>query len=227
MLVSAPWTKQLKSLYNHPYITAFLELHYSAAKKTRSSMRYSILPHAVIMLLLLQLASSFKGHLNQHYRNLLTLSSVAGFVVILMDVMCQKRVLAYLFPTEFKHKGPTHQRLDWKLFVLAVHLIGYLISIGLLLFSAMDRYLVPEKGHLRGLVEMAANQYFLLGAMMVYPTLIGRVYFWPPYNFKHSMKTSKTCFSTVSFTFASTAQKAAPRASGKHLSLHWIQGTIC
>ena len=129
VLVSAPWTKQLKSLYNHPYITAFLDLHYSAAKKTRTTMIYSILPHAVIMLLLLQLASSFKGHLNQHYRNLLTLSSVAGFVVILMDVMCQKRVLAYLFPTEFKHKGPEHQRLDWKLFVVVVHLIGYVLNL--------------------------------------------------------------------------------------------------
>ena len=103
-----------------------------------------------------------------------------------MDVMCQKRVLAYLFPTEFKHNGPIHQRLDWKLFVVVVHLIGYLISIGLLVFSAMDRYLVPEKGQLRGLVEMAANQYFLLGAMMVYPTLIGRVYFWQIYKFEHS-----------------------------------------
>ena len=151
-------------------------------------MRYSILPHAVIMLLLLQLASSFKGHLNQHYENLLILSSVAGCVVIFMDVMCQKPVLAYLFPTEFKHKGSKHLRLEWNLFVVVVHLIGYSISIGLPLFSTMDRYLVPEERHLRSLVEMAANQYFLLGAMMVYPTLIGRVYFWPLYKFKHSIK---------------------------------------
>ena len=90
-------------------------------------MRYSILPHAVIMLLLLQLASSFEGHLNQHYQNLLTLSSDAGFVVILMDVMCQKPVLACLFPKEFKHKGSKHLRLEWNLFVIVVHLIGYSI----------------------------------------------------------------------------------------------------
>ena len=92
---------------------SFLDLHYSATKKTRTTMRYSILPHAVIMLLLLQLASSFKGHLNEHYANLLILSSVAGCVVILMDVICQKPVLAYLFPKEFKRKGSKHLRLEW------------------------------------------------------------------------------------------------------------------
>ena len=199
MLVSAPWAKQLKSLYNHPYITAFLDLHYSAAKKTRTTMRYSILPHAVIMLLLLQLASSFKGHLKEHYGNLLILSSVAGCVVILMDVMCQKPVLAYLFPKEFKRKGPKHLRLEWNWFAVVVHLIGYLISIGLLIFSIVDRYLVPKKGHLRSIVELAANQYFLLGSMMVYPTLIGRVYFWPIYKSEHSLKTSNICFTTNSF----------------------------
>ena len=53
----------LRPLCKHPYITAFLDLHYSNVKNGRTQMRDSI-PHLTLMLILLHLASTMPGHLN-------------------------------------------------------------------------------------------------------------------------------------------------------------------
>ena len=49
--------KSLAQLCHHPYITAFLELHYSTVQKARTQMQDSV-PHLALVLLLLVLVST-------------------------------------------------------------------------------------------------------------------------------------------------------------------------
>ena len=58
--------KALKSLCHHPYITTFLDLHYSIVEKARSQMKDSV-PHLALTLLFLVLVSTMPGHLQDNY----------------------------------------------------------------------------------------------------------------------------------------------------------------
>ena len=127
-------------------------------------MKYSILPHAVNMLLLLDLASCFKGHLNQHYENLLILSGIVGFALIVLDVMCQECVIACLIPEGPKKNISNQPRPRWQLFANIVHLIGYTVSIGFLGFRVVNHFSTPEKEKFH---------YCLPTLLIFYPTLMG------------------------------------------------------
>merc|ERR1711879_485902 len=61
--------KSLEPICNHPYITAFLDLHYSVTEKARAQMRDSV-PHLALILLLLELASTMNGRLCDEHENI-------------------------------------------------------------------------------------------------------------------------------------------------------------
>ena len=61
--------KSLEPICNHPYITAFLDLHYSVTEKASAQMRDSV-PHLALILLLLELASTMNGRLCAEHENI-------------------------------------------------------------------------------------------------------------------------------------------------------------
>ena len=61
--------KVLEPLSKHPYITAFLDLHYSVVEKARSQMKDSV-PHLALMILLLELSSTMGGRLCTDHENI-------------------------------------------------------------------------------------------------------------------------------------------------------------
>ena len=125
----------LEPLCKHPYITAFLDLHYSTVKNARKQMVDSI-PHLALMLVLGQLASTMPGHLHDNYENLLILALLPFGSVILMDVVsllgektelinqCLKNSLC----SSKKQITSCRERLI-EIYSTALYLIGYFISI--------------------------------------------------------------------------------------------------
>ena len=64
----------LQPLCKHPYITAFLDLHYSTVKNARKQMVDSV-PHLALMLVLWNLTSTMPGHMHDNFENLLILAN--------------------------------------------------------------------------------------------------------------------------------------------------------
>ena len=78
--------KTLEPLSKHPYITAFLDLHYSVVEKARSQMKDSV-PHLALMLLLLELSSTMGGRLCNDHDNIMFLAVPFFFIVATFDVI--------------------------------------------------------------------------------------------------------------------------------------------
>ena len=79
----------MQPLCKHPYITAFLDIHYSALKKIRSQMTDSV-AHLAIMMILLELASIVGGDdsilkKNNSYKYVTVFGVFALAILLLLD----------------------------------------------------------------------------------------------------------------------------------------------
>ena len=78
--------KILEPLSKHPYITAFLDLHYSVVEKARSQMKDSV-PHLALMILLLELSSTMGGRLCTDHENIFILAVPFFLMVATFDII--------------------------------------------------------------------------------------------------------------------------------------------
>ena len=145
--------KALAQLCHHPYITAFLELHYSTVQKARTQMQDSV-PHLALLLLLLVLVSTLDGDLHQNYENVLWIATFPCALVLVLDTISfigsktqwiNKKMGNSLFK-DFKKPNTTYFGRFTCIFINLTHVLGYFISIA----SLICGYLVCEQRKLEG-----------------------------------------------------------------------------
>jgi len=136
--------KALKSLCHHPYITAFLDLHYSTVEKARSQMKDSV-PHLALTLLFLVLVSTMPGHLQDNYLNVLWLAIVPCATVLLIDIIslrwiankCINKGLDGSLVKDIGHRQESGFERIARYFVTFTHIFGYIISAAALAFGGL------------------------------------------------------------------------------------------
>ena len=139
--------KTLKSLCQHPYITAFLDLHYSIVEKARSQMEDSV-PHLALTLMFLVLVSTMPGHLHDNYQNVFWLATVPCVTVLVIDLMSKNCILKKCIDQKLQEslvkdiEQPRQKTCFESSFVTFTHILGYMISIAVLVCG----YLVSSRG---------------------------------------------------------------------------------
>ena len=131
--------KTLEPICKHPYITAFLDLHYSVAEKATDQMKDSG-PHLALMLLLLELASTMGGRLFDEHENILLFAYYIFVLVLLGDIFSHfgDKLSNRLFrgslvrDREISHKRECHQRVATLRRSVMHVLITYGVSITVL-----------------------------------------------------------------------------------------------
>ena len=132
LLASKP---SLQPLCKHPYITAFLDLHYSTVKNARKQMVDSI-PHLALMLVLGHLASTMPGHLHDNFENLIILATLPFGTFMFLDIVSHvgekteivNRWLNRSLCSPKKKITSCSERLI-NIYSTGLYLIGYFISI--------------------------------------------------------------------------------------------------
>ena len=140
--------KVLSSLCKHPYVTAFLDIHYSTMEKARSQMKDSV-PHLALSLLLLVLVSTMPGPLHNNEDTVLILSSMLCFVVFTLDLLSLIALSTPIFDCWLrgslvrnhrnvhcspKEKATTYENCIYLFFHL-IHILGYVLCVTTLIFG--------------------------------------------------------------------------------------------
>ena len=224
--------KSLESLCKHPYITAFLDLHYSIVEKASSQMKDSV-PHLALTLLFLVLVSTMPGHLPDNYQNVLWLATVPCATVLLIDMIslsciankCIDKSLNGSLVKDIKRyrQEPGFERRA-RYFVYITHTFGYIISVACLAFgydvsgprdnavsNATDirgsrENAVSNGTHIRGCEEnrYAQLKHTLEITLLVYPMLLMGVEItqMKSAGFKGYIDSSKNLTDLVGIVFA-------------------------
>ena len=139
--------KVLKSLCKHPYVTAFLDIHYSTVEKARSQMKDSV-PHLALSLLLMVFVSTMPGSLHNNYDNVLIWAILVCCIVLSLDILSLIGLNTPLFnywlrgslvrnrkrrPFWFPGRN-TYQNCMY-MFIHLTHVLGYVFCLTTLLFG--------------------------------------------------------------------------------------------
>ena len=137
----------MEPLCKHPYICAFLDLHYSALKKIRSQMRDSVV-HLTFVMLLLELAAVIGGPESFLMQKHFYVSGIGTtFLVILSVLDClsviglQTKWLDRLFQNSLvmdRRKEQLCPPAIHKKFDLVMHLIGYAVALTVIACGWME-----------------------------------------------------------------------------------------
>ena len=203
--------ESLKSLCHHPYITAFLDLHYSTVQKTRSQMQDSV-PHMALVLLLLVLVSTLKEHLKHNYENELWLATFPFALVFVLDIISviglktqwiNKKMDNSLFQ-DFQKPKSTWFGMFTLISINITHIIGYFVSIA----SLVGGYFVSKQQALEE-ETLKENTRLLQKAMgimlLVYPMLLMAVEVMQMVSargLRNHFKSSKNIIDLVEIMFA-------------------------
>ena len=126
--------KSLQPLCKHPYITAFLDLHYSTVKNARKQMVDSV-PHLALMLVLWNLTSTMPGHMHDNFENLLILAIFPIGTFIFLDIVSligeKTEIINRWLNNSLcspKKQITSHSERLIHIYNTVLYLIGYLIS---------------------------------------------------------------------------------------------------
>ena len=135
----------MEPLCKHPFITAFLDIHYSNLKKYRAQAKDSM-PHLVMIMLLLELSSTNDHQQQQHTRRYVNVLGTCFLILIFsLDVIALLGLQTPWIDKLLQHSLVKDRRGSGlkkacqavfssprKIVKPLIHLIGYFIAMGLL-----------------------------------------------------------------------------------------------
>ena len=198
----------LQPLCHHPYITAFLDLHFSAVQKARSQMQDSV-PHLALTLLLLVLVSTLPGQLNMKYENVLWLATLPCLLVLVLDTISMIGLKSQWISNSmenslykhFKKPRTTSFGMFTSVLINVTHIIGYSVCIISLtcgyFVSISEGEIVKE--------NTCLLKKFLETVLMVFPMLLMVVEITLiklAGGLRNHFKSSKNCIDLVGIVFA-------------------------
>ena len=135
----------MEPLCKHPFVTAFLDIHYSNLKKYRAQAKDSM-PHLVMIMLLLELSSTNVHQEQQHTQYYVTILGTCFLILIFsldviallglqtpwIDKLLQHSLVKDRRGSGLKMAGQAVFSAPAKIIKPLIHLIGYIIAVGLL-----------------------------------------------------------------------------------------------
>ena len=134
----------MQPLCKHPFISAFIEIHYSPLKKLRAQIKDSV-AHLAIILLLLELAATIPGSVKENHKYFTVLGSTLCGLMMALDLFSHiglhtewiNKLFRGSFVGSIGQPTTFFTYLNWReMHNLIMHPVGYLISVTMLVIGS-------------------------------------------------------------------------------------------